>query len=75
MQTVELKLAYWRRVYGELNDAQQRLREAKARRPGLAAAEELEAQVTRLQQESNRSLDEVHAALAASRGRTATRAS
>jgi hypothetical protein len=70
MQTVELKLAHWRKIYGELNDVQQHLREAKARRPdAYAAAAELEARVSRLQQESNGALDEVHAALAASRAR------
>jgi len=70
MQTVELKLAYWRKLYGELNDVQQRLREAKAGRTGALAAAELEAQVKRLQQESNGALDAVHAALAASRTRS-----
>ena len=75
MRTVELKLACWRRLYGELTDAQQRLSEAKRRRPGLTAAEELEAQVLRLQQESNRALDEVHAALAARRARSGAQAS
>lgn len=64
MKTVELKLAYWRKVYGELNDVQQRLRETQGRR---AEAPELEAQVERLQQESNGALEAVHAALAARR--------
>jgi len=65
MQTVELKLAQWRRLYGELNDAQVSLREAKARGPaGSAATAELEARVRRLRQESNGAMDAVHSALA-----------
>ncbi len=70
MQTVELKLAYWRKVYGELNETLQRLREVKAGRPdGHSVAAELEARVSQLEQESNGALDEVHAALAASHAR------
>jgi hypothetical protein len=65
MNKVELQLAEWRRLYVELNDAQRRLREAKARRPaGNAATAELEERVRRLQDESNGALDAVHAALA-----------
>ncbi|HWP12740.1 MAG TPA: hypothetical protein VNN06_13010 [Ramlibacter sp.] len=64
MQTVELKLAKWRTLYSELNDARLRLREARARRPaGNAVTAELEERVRRLQDESNAALDAVHAAL------------
>ncbi len=70
MQTVELKLAYWRRLYGELNDVQQRLREARDSRIDGPAAAELEEQVKRLQEESDGALQAVQAALAASRARS-----
>jgi hypothetical protein len=64
METVELKLAEWRKLYGELSEAQLSLREARARRPaGNAVTAELEARVKRLQEESNGALDAVHAAL------------
>jgi hypothetical protein len=70
MQTVELKLAEWRRLYGELNEAQLKLREARARRPaGNPATAELEERIKQLQQESNGALDAVHAALAGQRSR------
>jgi len=65
MQAVELKLARWRRLYDDLGQAQLRLREAKVLCPGQSPLmAELEAQVDRLEQDSNRALDAVHDALA-----------
>lgn len=65
MQAVELKLARWRRLYDDLGQAQSRLREVKTLCPGQSPlTAELEAQVDRLEQESNRALDAVQDALA-----------
>lgn len=72
METVELKLAEWRKLHGELNEAQLSLREARARRPaGNATTAQLEARVKRLQEESNGALDAVHAALGSRKARDA----
>lgn len=66
MLTVETKLARWRALYGELCDAEQRLRQAQAgQRTGGPATAQLELEVRALQQRCDSALDEVGAALAA----------
>jgi len=65
--TVETKLARWRALYGELCDAEQRLRQAQAgRRTGGPATGPLELELRALKQRCDSALDEVGAALAAS---------
>lgn len=75
MQTVELRLAQWRSVYEDLGQAQLRLREAKTLWPsGNGSTAELEAQVRRLEVESNRALDAIHEALAERNAQVAAQA-
>ena len=68
MLTVEVKLAQWRTFYGELCEAELKLRQARARQlSGKASTSELEQEVHMLQQRCNAALDAVGAALAAKR--------
>jgi outer membrane murein-binding lipoprotein Lpp len=60
MLTVEAKLAHWKKLYVNLGDAQARL--GKAVDPTTRSL--LEAEVDRLQRESDAALEAVHAALA-----------
>jgi hypothetical protein len=59
MKRVEEKLASWHRLYQELCRAETRLHSAHG-----PSADNLEDEVKRLQRESDRAMDEVHAALA-----------
>lgn len=68
MWRVESRLAEWRNLYGELVTAELRLREAKAGRAAVRGTAELEFEVSRLQDASNRALQAVDAALAGVRG-------
>jgi hypothetical protein len=63
MHRVEAKLARWKQLYIELNDARSTLRD---RQEDPAASAQLKAEVRRLQRESERALDEIHAAVAQS---------
>lgn len=67
MWRVESRLAQWRSLYGELVTAELRLREARAGRTTGGRTAELEFEVARLQDESNRALQAVDAALAGAR--------
>ena len=68
MLTVETKLARWRAFYGELGEAEQRLRQAQGvQNKAGATTAQLELEVRELQQRCNGALDEVGAALAARR--------
>lgn len=67
MWRVESRLAEWRSLYGALVTAELRLREARTRRPADGATAELEFEVSRLQDASNRALQAVDAALACAR--------
>lgn len=65
MTSVEVQLAQWRSQYGELVAAELDVRRARAHLPSSSAAvAELEAQVRRMQQACNATLDAVSAALA-----------
>ncbi|MEO8655178.1 MAG: hypothetical protein ABI409_13715 [Ramlibacter sp.] len=76
MLTVEAKLARWRAFYGELGEAEQRLRQAQgSQRAGGATTAQLEVNVRDLQQRCDCALDEVGAALAARRSPHAGRGS
>lgn len=68
MWRVESRLAEWRSLYGALVTAELRLREARAGRTAGGATTELEFEVSRLQDASNRALQAVDAALAGVRG-------
>jgi hypothetical protein len=65
MFTLETEVVQWRSLYGELSEAQRQLRDAHANRSPFIA--ELENQVRSLQQQSDRALDAIDAALAARR--------
>lgn len=67
MWKVETRLAEWRDLYGALVTAELRLGEARAGRAAGRCAAELEFEVSRLQDESNRALQAVDAALAGAR--------
>ena len=68
MLTVETKLARGRAFYGELCDAEKRLRQALGeQRAGGATTTQLEVQVRDLRKRCDGALDEVGAALAARR--------
>lgn len=69
MWRVESRLAEWRSLYGALVTAELRLREARAGRAGHRSTAELEFEVSRLQDESNRALQAVDAALVLARQR------
>lgn len=66
MWKVETRVAQWRSLYGELVTAELRLREGAGRTAGVCTAE-LEFEVSRLQDESNRALQAMDAALAGGR--------
>lgn len=73
MLTVETKLARWRTLYGEMCEAEQRLRQAQdGERPASAMIAQLEEEVRALQQRCNGALDEVGMALAAKRPAAST---
>ena len=66
--TIETKLAQWRTLYGQLCEAESKLRAARAGgESGSVSARELEQEVNMLQQRCNTALDAVGAALAARR--------
>jgi hypothetical protein len=65
---VESTLAEWRSLYGALVTAELRLREARAGGTPDRRTAELEFEVSRLQDASNRALQAVDAALAGVRG-------
>lgn len=67
MYRVEAKLAKWKQIYEQLSDAQGRLKPAAADGGKPAANDPLLVEVQRLQRQSNEALDELHAAVAASR--------
>lgn len=72
MLTVEKNLVRWRTFYGELCEAEQRLRQAQADRGSCGASTvEMEREVRELQERCEGALDEVGAALAARRNRQA----
>lgn len=66
MCDVEARVAEWRSLYGALQTAEFRLGEARAGR-GARPAGDLEAEVRRLQDQSNRALRAIDEALAARR--------
>ena len=73
MLTVETKLARWRTLYGEMCEAEQRLRQAQAgERSAGATIAQLEGEVRALQQRCDGALDEVGMALAARRPAAST---
>ena len=74
LSSVETKLAQWRGLYGELCDAEQRLRKANAAQPSSEGAVHLEQDVRALQQRCNTALDAVGAALAARHASSASAA-
>ena len=76
MLTVETKLARWRVFYGELCEAEQRLRQGQGtqNRGGVTTAQ-LERKVRELQERCNGALDEVGAVLAARRAPQASKSS
>jgi len=63
MYKVEAKLARWKQLYVELNDARSRLRDTHE--DPSSGTTQLRAEVRRLQRESQKALDEIHAAVAA----------
>lgn len=68
MLNVEKKLAHWRTCYGELCEAEERMRLLQERRPAdPAVTSELDAQLLFLQQRANSALDAVGEALEARR--------
>lgn len=68
MYGVEAKLAKWKQIYEQLSEAQAKLKPAVAHAGKPPATNDpLLAEVRRLQLQSNEALDELHAAVAASR--------
>ncbi|HEY0887502.1 MAG TPA: hypothetical protein VGE20_19560 [Ramlibacter sp.] len=67
MWKVETRVAEWRSLYGALATAELRLREARAARVDGRRTAELEFEVSRLQDESDRALQAIDAALAGAR--------
>ena len=63
MDQVAAKIARWKELYFELNDVRTRLRDGPAE--AGASTSQLRFELRRLQRESEKALDEVHAAVAA----------
>ena len=73
MLTVETKVARWRTLYGEMCEAEQRLRQAQdGERSAGATIAQLEGEVRALQRRCDDALDEVGTALAATRPAAST---
>jgi uncharacterized protein involved in exopolysaccharide biosynthesis len=70
MSKVERKLFSWHRLYLQLQDARQRLKQLHSAPGGGSSRAELEAEVSRLQQESDSELMALNEELAASRRRS-----
>ena len=68
MSKVEWKLSAWHRLYLQLQDARQRLQQVRSGAAGSATRDSLEAEVSRLQQESDSELQAFNAELIAPKG-------
>jgi hypothetical protein len=65
---VEWKLSSWHRLYLQLQDARQRLQQLRSTAAGSATRLSLEAEVSRLQQESDSELEAFNSELMAAKG-------
>jgi hypothetical protein len=68
MSKVEWKLSSWHRLYLQLQDARQRLQQLRSTAAGSATRLSLEAEVSRLQQESDSELEAFNSELMAAKG-------